>query len=443
MELLYHYLWKFKMMNRPLATTDGRPITIINPGIHNDNSGPDFSNARLKIGSTEWMGNVEIHVNASDWVRHGHNHNPAYDSVILHVVAVNDAAVCSSDGREIPQCVVTMPREFYMTYSELTEALKGVRCRRLIPSLPPLVKEDWLESLAFERLEFKARRILDYYSELNSDWEQTMFCTIARALGFGLNGLPFEMLAKHLPLKYIYHHSDNLLQIEALLFGLAGMLDSSSNIFDDYYQSLCREFCFLAGKYNLRPMRGDLWKYARTRPGNFPHRRIAILASALHQGIGFTNSLLTADGDIDMLMDFFNWQLSGYWKNHGSFGELGREIHAPSSLSRSSRESMLINVAAPFYFAYSHITGNYDMAEKGLDILSNLNPEKNSVIADWNVMGLKAADARRSQALLHLRSEYCNQSRCLDCRFGYFLLRINASACKNPNPQSLSSSLIS
>ena len=414
------------MVNPPLTTCDGKSIRILSPGIHNDDAGPDFSNARIQIGDEDWTGNVELHVKASDWYAHGHDKDPAYDNIILHVVALDDRRIQRADGTEIPQLVVVLPRDFYITYAQLSADFKGVRCSSSLTDIPRLNREDWLETLAIERLHTKAERILGWLDSLGGDWEQTMFVALARGLGFSLNGVPFELLAKSIPLKNIYHHSDDLLQIEALLFGQAGMLDSSSHIFDEYYQALCREYAFLARKYGLRPMRRDLWKYARTRPQNFPHRRIALLAAALYSGKGFTSSLIDARGDIDRLMELFSWELHPYWHEHFAFGSDGRTNPSPGTLSRASKELLMINVASPFYYAYARSCGNYDLADCGSDILYLLHPEKNTIINAWANAGIKADSAMRSQALIHLNNEYCQKGRCLDCRFGHYILRCQA-----------------
>lgn len=428
MELLYHYLWKHCMAGRRLTCCDGRPIEIVHPGILNTDSGPDFSGARLVIDGVNWTGNVEIHVKASDWFRHGHDADTAYSNVILHVVAVDDARIprpgsYDNPPDEIPQTVIALPQDFCITYSRLKEELNAVRCSDMIEELPHLVIEDWLESLAIERLQFKARRILDYYKLTNSDLEQSTFIAFSRALGFGLNGLPFELLAKSVPLNFMYRHADNLMQIEAMLFGQAGLLNASQNLFDNYYQNLCREYIFLSTKYSLRPIRADLWKFARTRPWNFPHRRIALLATALHNGIRFASSILDTNGSLDALHQLFSLSLDGYWADHGDFNTASPNPEAHQSLSDASIRLLIINVAAPFFMAYGHITGDYDLAEQGADLLSSLPPEKNSIISNWESAGLKARNALRSQALIHLRKEYCDRGRCLDCRFGHCLLR--------------------
>lgn len=429
MELIYHYLWKHRLMGMPLHLNDGREVRIISPGIHNNNAGPDFSNAIITIGDDTWAGNVEIHVKASDWYRHAHHTDPAYDNIILHLVAEDDAQILRADGTVIPQAAVTPPETFFCTYASLTSGLKGIRCAPLIADLPELAADDWLETIAVERLHTKAQRIMQYLQQCHGDWEQAMFITLARALGFGLNGIPFEILAKSLPLKIAYRHADSILQIEALLFGQAGMLSPTLFPLDDYYQRLLEEYQFLANKYGLKPMRRDLWKYARTRPGNFPHRRIALLAQIIHEGHPITGTLLDTEGDCDAILRAFSWKLKGYWATHHDFGS--NQLHSEvGTLSRPSIESLAVNVAAPFFAAYGSSTADIELAQHGPDILEAIAAERNSIVSAWAALGsrpLKAKNAWRSQALIHLRQEYCDKERCLECRFGHFLLRDNST----------------
>lgn len=426
MELLYHYIWHHGMLGSEFKDLQGNRIIVKNPGRHNNDAGPDFSNARLCINGREWCGNVEIHVKASDWYRHGHDKDDAYDNVILHVVALDDARILRSTGEEIPQVSVILPRQFYITYSELDQDLKSIRCSAHLPSLPHIVREDWIDTLTIERLHFKAARLIEYNEQTKGDWEQAVFILLARGLGFGLNGLPFEILAKNLPLRIIYHHADNLMQIEALIFGQAGMLDPTNHLFDSYYQTLCAEYSFLVKKYGLRPINFSLWKYARTRPQNFPHRRLALLTKILYDGMRFSSDLIEAAGDYDKLYELFGWQTSGYWQNHLSFGNEEAEPQLTQSLSGASRNLLMINVAAPFYMAHAQNTGNYDEGELALDILRRIPAEKNYKIRNWISFGIQPKDAAGSQALLHLRDEYCDKGRCLECRYGHHFLRREA-----------------
>ena len=425
MEQLYHYLWKTGIRSSGLKDVDGAEIEVLDPGIHNLDSGPDFFNSKLRINGVEWVGNIEIHIKASDWYRHGHAVDPAYDNVILHVVGVSDKRVTRSDGSLIPQVIMTLPEKFFRTYASLSSPADSLRCGEMIQSLPGINRTDWLESLALERLQQKAHRVKEINKSIEGDWEQTCFMFLARGLGFGLNGDPFEMLGKSVPLKILHHHSDNLFQLEALLFGQAAMLDATMFLFDEYYQSLCREYYFLSRKYGLKPMKPGLWKYARTRPQNFPHRRIAFLAHENIGGFSLFSNLLEADCDYEKLLQLFDLKTEGYWTTHYSFDTI--ESLVPSELSRASRNLLIINVAAPLLYAYASTTSDIRLSEKVLGIMEDLPAENNVIIRHWQSLGFEAKDASRSQALLHLKKEYCDKNKCIYCRFGHYFLRQSAS----------------
>lgn len=426
MEKLFHYIWKFKLLPRDCRLVDGRRIVVLNPGRYNQNSGPDFSNAQIKIEDCLWSGNVEIHVKASDWNRHGHSSDPAYDSVLLHVVGEDDIRIITRSGRELPQMAITIPRELYLTYNQLDNQLSGIRCQNRLSSLSSLAISDWLETLSIERLQSKAMHVketLDYFS---GDWQQTCFTILARSLGFGLNGEPFEQLARNLPLKIPSHHSDDITQLEALMFGQAGMLDKNLYPLDDYYQYLCREYIFLARKYGLQPLPAGVWKYSRTRPQNFPHRRIALLAALCKNGFNLFNSFITSIADLERLKNLFDAELSPYWATHSSFGVESYGNYSRASLSRSSIEGLIINCVVPICYTFGAITGDVELSERADNLLSTLSPEHNSITRHWSSLGLKSEDARRSQALIHLRRQYCDAKRCFSCRFGYQLLKADS-----------------
>lgn len=421
MEMLYHYLWKHRMMRKGITTTDGRGLNVISPGVHNRDAGPDFSGARVRIGSEEWAGNVEIHVRASDWFRHHHDSDPAYSNVILHVVGFDDARIPDGRGGYIPQLHVTFPDTFARLYMRLSEKLSAVECEDMLGDLSPLVVTTWLDALAVERMQQKAQRILDTVALLDGDWERACFVTLARSLGFSLNAEPLEMMARSLPLAVLAKHSDDLTQIEALMFGQAGMLDSTVMLFDDYYQTLCREYLFLARKYGLKPMRRDLWKYATTRPQNFPTRRVALLARAVYGGFSLLSRILDPSCRSESAADLFGWQIDGYWADHRDFGVTATRQGA--ALSPANVSLLMINLVAPMLYAYGASHGDCDMAERGLDIWRDLRAENNSVIRQWRNAGMACDTAMDSQALLQLRKQYCDRNRCLDCRFGHALLR--------------------
>ena len=431
MEMLYQYLWKQRLSGHHFTTVRGEKICVHSPGLHNTDAGPDFLNGRIHIDGEEWVGNIEIHEHASDWYRHGHDSDPAYDNVILHVVGHDDARIVMSDSRELPQIVMTYPPSFETMYRALSAHIGDVACRDKISAIPPLHVADWLSTLAIDRMHAKADRIRNYAREFHNDWSRTCFVALARAFGASLNGDPFEMLARSLPLNILAHHCDDIFQLQALLFGQAGMLDTSLYMFDEYYQQLCREYFFLARKYGLRPMRADIWKYARTRPGNFPHRRIAMLSHLLLDGFTLLGDMLDRRHDTEALRHLFIWDADGYWQTHSAFDRPGS---AAQALSDSSVDLLLLYFVAPVLFAYSAAIGDLEACEKAFDIWEDLRPENNTFIRQWRSYGLEPRSAADSQALLQLRKQFCDADRCLDCRFAAFLIKNSSDIITNQCP---------
>lgn len=423
--MMYHYLWMHSMLGPGLQTVDGRPVEVEYPGRHNSDSGPDFTGARLRIGGDVWVGNVEVHVKASDWFRHHHDNDPAYNNVILHVVGDNDRQIPDGRGGEIAQLHVHVPDSFSRMYMRLADKIGAVKCEDCLGDLSSLTVVDWLATLATERMQVKASRVHDLVKLLDGDWEWACFVTLARALGFGLNSEPFEMLARKIPLRILLKHSDDTMQLEALLFGQAGMLDTSVHIFDEYYQMLCREYIFLAHKYDLRPMHRDIWKFSKTRPQNFPSRRIAMLARAVTGGFRLLSELVDAQCDIETSRALMNWKLGGYWEEHFDFDMPGTRL--PSELSAANIDLLLINFVAPMLYAYGASRGDADLAGRGVAVWEELRPENNVYIRQWRNAGIKCLNASDSQALIQLRREYCDRGRCLACRFGHTLLRSEVS----------------
>lgn len=425
MEQFYQYIWQHSLWQHfaDSRLVDGTPLKVLSPGLPNGDAGPDFFNARISAGGNLWAGNVEIHVNASDWMRHRHDGDPAYDSVILHVVGVDDMRIRRADGSEIPQLLISAPPSIMEAYGQLTAPGESKPCDSLFPSLSPLHRHEWLSRLGIERLQSKAKNALRILESLSGDWEQTCFTLLARSLGFGLNSEAFEVLALNTPLSVLAHHSDNILQLEAILFGQAGMLDPSVRIFDEYYQLLCREYFFLARKYSLRPpLKASQWKYARTRPANFPHRRIALLASLMEGGThSLMSRIMDADGEIDALELIFRHSVSSYWNTHFSFDSAS--AWKPGLLSRGSLDSICVNAVAPLLYAYALHTSDATLADKAVAILYSIPAEKNSVTGGWKMRGVGSSSAFDSQALIHLYKNYCSLSRCFECRWGQRVFR--------------------
>lgn len=414
-----HYVWQHKLW-RPsdMTTVDGRRVQVIDPGLHNNDAGPDFFNAKLIIGGETWCGNVEIHVRASDWVRHGHQNDPTYDSVVLHVVGVDDARVSRHDGREIPQLIMPCSPDFSRRYDSMVNSPEHPACHAEITSVPRIYISDWLSSLGYERLYQKVERISALYSHLGGDWAETVYVTIARALGFGINSDAFERLALATPLHCLLKHRDSYETVEGTLFGQAGFLDNPED--DSYYVGrMQREYEFMTRKFSLRRPTAPGWRMARMRPQNFPHRRIATLAALVCRGFRPASDIfsVTCEDDARRIFDI---ELTGYWARRYNF----RSDTAPSvrALSRDSVTVLIINVVAPILYAYGIMFDDSTRRETAVNLLLSLQPESNTIVRSFASAGIECRDAFTSQALVQLQRNYCEPRKCLYCRIGHMLL---------------------
>ena len=414
------YVWKHRLWrSEDMVTNTGKKVRVVDPGLLNTDAGPDFFNAKIEIDGHMWVGNVEMHYRATDWKRHHHDSDKAYDSVILHVVAKDDAPVRRTNGELIPQLVLEVSPQFNADYASLVGATIEVPCATKIKQVPHLTIVEWVEGLAFERLHGKVERIHQLLDNFNGSWEDVCYVTLARNFGFGINNDAFERLARRTPLRLLGKHSDSVLQIEALLFGQAGMLDAQKPGMDSYYNQLCTEYAFLSNKFQLTPMEKESWKLFRIRPQNFPYRRIAMLAQFIEGGFRMMNRILEAEGEKEM-RSLFEVELSGYWTKHYTFGKPNER--ATATLSRSSTDIILINTVAPLLYAYGELTGNYEMTDKAIKLLEDLRAESNSIVSHFVAYGIDCPDALTSQALVQLKREYCDARKCIYCKIGHHLL---------------------
>lgn len=424
MEKLLHYVWQHKLFPlTPLTTNAGLSVEVIDPGLHNTNAGPDFFNAKVKIDGTLWVGNVEIHERASDWFRHKHDIDPAYDSVILHVVGISDCEIPIKGKRILPQLEISVPDKVLNNYRELLAEDSFPPCYRVIPNIPTLIVHSWMSALTTERLEDKTRRIENWLKRTEGDWQRTFFIILARNFGFGTNADAFEEWATHIPMMAVGKHRDDIFQIEAFFFGQAGLLSNDvvpEERRDDYFLRLQREYEFLAHKFSLTPMDVKIWKFLRLRPQNFPHIRLAQLVHLYHSQRADFSHLLEADS-IEALMGMFNTKVTPYWENHFTFGE---ESTAHSkTLQPASLRLLLINTAAPLLFAYGRYNMDENRCEQAFELLEKLDAEQNYITRSWKKAGVIVDNAADSQALIQLRKNYCDRKDCLRCRFGCEYLR--------------------
>ncbi len=429
MEQLLHYTWKHKLYPlKELTTNDGQRVEIVDPGLHNRNAGPDFFNAKIRIGSTMWVGNVEIHDKSSDWYQHGHDKDSRYDNVVLHVAAELDTEVMKSNGEYVPQLQLSVPDDVLTHYDELQKTDEYPPCYKVIPHLSALIIHSWMAALQTERLEQKTEAIRKRAELCNGSWEDAYFVTLARNYGFGINGEVFEQWAYNIPLNAVAHHRDDLFQIEAIFMGQAGLLELDSipeyyqkdALNDGYFAKLRNEYQYLAHKFSMKPIDFKLWRFLRLRPQNFPHIRISQLANLYYQQKAGLSQLIECE-TLDELKNVLKSQVTPYWETHYTFGSTSpkNEKH----LSYGSINLLMINTAIPMLFAYGRHTTKEVLCDKAFDFLEQLKAENNHIIRMWQQVGLPVKTAGDSQALIQLKKEYCDKKECLRCRFGYEYLR--------------------
>ncbi len=414
-----HFIWKHKLyQNDSLYTEEGELLQIMHPGRHNTNAGPDFFDARIRIGETLWAGNIEIHQRASDWNRHGHQDDPVYRNTILHVVAVPDIQVFNDLGSGVPALVIKWPKWIEDNYEMLIKSHDWIGCASLLYQVDPFRIKFFLNGIVIERLKQKIESISKVLTETKEDWGETFYCMLARNFGLKENALPFEMVARSLPQSVLARHHDSLFQIEALLFGQAGLL--GDELFgDEYYLELRKEYRFLAVKYGLKPIAGHLWKFMRMHPGNFPTVRLAQLASLICQSKGLFAAVIEAN-NLDELKKLFMVEASEYWNNHYSFNK--PSVTRKKVFGDQIFKLIVINVVVPFYFLYGESQNKLFLKDRALDILEQMPAENNSAINRWTRAGIVAANALESQALLQLQRNYCEPRRCLDCTIGHKII---------------------
>lgn len=418
-EEFLHYLWTYSIFKPNLITTRGEVLNIISTGTRNTDSGPDFFNALLKIGKTQWAGNVEIHINSSDWFKHNHQNNPAYDNIILHVVFNDDKQLYRKNSELIP--TLELKNKFNNNildrYKDFQNSRDSIPCHKLLRNVKYFDKISWFDSLMAERLEKKSKEILKLLEYSKNDFSQVFYLHLSRAMGYTANAESMEMLATSLPIKLLLKHKDNLMQIEALLFGQSGLLSDTHK--DRYPIELRKEYHFLKRKYRLAPMENSLWRFMRMRPASFPTIRISQFANMIYSSSGLLNKIFESEKLQDVI-SLLSSSASSYWNNHYRFDAI-----APGKkkkLGLSSINIILINTIIPVMFLYGKMKSNFQLQERGLNWLGEIRAESNSVTRKFLSLGLNAENAMQSQAMLQLKNNYCLNKKCLDCRFGHILL---------------------
>ncbi len=420
-EDLLHYLWKHKLFfSDAIKTSEGEVITIISIGTHNHNTGPDFFNAQLKIGTQLWAGNVEIHIKSSDWYVHNHENDSNYDNVILHVVWEHDVEVHSSENIAIPTLELKefVSKKLLQKYQKLfSKPHKWINCEQDISSVDSFVISNWLERLYFERLERKSVLITQLLEKTNFDWEAILFRLLARNFGLKVNADPFFEMATSIDFSVVRKEWNNQLNLESLFFGQLGIFNKSTD--NQYFNELNKEYNYQKKKYKLDMVLRNSVQYFRLRPMNFPTIRISQLASlyTIHQNV-FSKLMFLET--ISEIYDLFEITTSEFWETHYTF-----EKESPKrmkKLTKSFIDLLLINTIIPLKFVYLKHIGKLDESVI-LSLIQQLKPEKNSIIDTFNSLKIKSNNAFESQALLQLKNEYCTQQKCLQCAIGNSLLK--------------------
>lgn len=420
-EEFLHHIWKFRLFDQlDLKTTAGELVEIEKPGEHNFDAGPDFFNGKIKVGDTLWAGNIEVHINASDWKKHFHQNDKAYDNIILHVVNNADVQLYRASGEAIPTLEINdrIGKKLYQNYQNFKSSSDWIPCEKQIASVPELIINSTLDRLLLERLERKSKTITDRLALNNNNWEETFYQLLARNFGFKTNSEPFELLAKSLPSKMLAKHKNNLLQIEALLFGQAGLLDKHFE--DKYPQTLQNEYIFLKQKFKLNSLDGHLWKFLRLRPVNFPSVRIAQFANLIFHSSHLFSKMIEAEKFEDLKI-LLNVNVSEYWETHYVLDRSSKK--KMKHLGDEAINNILINTIIPFLFVYGKQKAEEKYVDRALDFLEHIDGESNSIISKWESLKLPIKTSYSTQALLQLKNEYCSHKKCLSCSIGNYLLK--------------------
>ncbi len=414
-EDILKFIWKHRLYKgNALQTTCGLELRVIHPGEHNVHAGPDFFNARIRLGALTWAGNVEVHQVASDWYRHGHHIDPAYNNVILHVVGKHDTEISNSLGRRILTLVPDYPASLVHRYLTLKKNEDLLPCRSYLKEIPTSRLESWLITLQADRTRRKSQYLLDRYLARYKNREEALYLALAMGFGLPLNNLPFELLAKDIPYRQVMNYRDNLFDLEALWFGQSGLLYPARGL-GPYPESLCERYAELKSRAVTDPVPHHLWKFLRLRPASFPTLRISQYASILHRNIPLMDSLLSV-ASLTELEQLLRTRASEYWDTHYVFGKCSPSC--PKYLGQQSVATLIINVIIPFLHGLGNLEPSRNYKILADDIFSAMTAESNQVILKLRQIGLNAKNARETQALLQLYNVFCKQKRCLDCQIG-------------------------
>mgnify|MGYP002622413875 CR=1 FL=1 len=417
-EAFLQYVWQHQLLQGLLVTTNGEPVVVERPGALNRDAGPDFFDARISIGGTLWVGNLEIHIKASDWNAHRHSDNRAYDNVVLHVVYENDKEITLHDGRSIPTLEIKDNISQTMWEKYRTQVLSpkntDIPCAEDITEVPAFYVDSYMERLTLERLERKCKDVREVLHEVHGSWEHCCYLMMARYFGGKANAMPFELVAKNTDMNLLARWRDNPQRIEALLMGQAGLLEAYFE--DEYPRQLQADYEALRQGAGLAPIQAFLWKFHRMRPNGFPTIRLSQFAQLVCRSKNLFSHLLETP-DAEQLKQFFDVVAAPYWDSHFRFDI--PSPGAPKHLGEAFLLTLIINAWVPLLFEYGNQHGQQHYKDQAVSILQQLPPEDNRILRQWKTVGITALNADQSQALLQLSNVHCSVRDCLNCQIGY------------------------
>jgi len=419
-EEFLHFIWLYQLFDHSrLKTDEGEILLILHPGIHNAHAGPDFSEARIRIGENVWVGHVEIHIKSSDWYAHNHHLDNAYKNVVLHVVYEDESPNGEKEKPNIPVFNLKGRVDLtkYLQWQKLINRPDWIPCKSRFHEVPQIVKLQTIERMAVQRLERKTKVIDQILDQHQGHWEQTLLIMLCRSLGAKVNSEPFQVLAELLPFNMMKKLKGKKLRIEAILFGIAGFLKDPSD--DPYYKKLFEEYTFLKLKYSFKEMNPAQWKFMRMRPANFPSLRIAQLTVILDQWDQLTEQLFYQSAAKN-LAAILQRPVNPYWKTHYRFEKTSKV--KSDKMGMTMVNNIIINTFVPFVYTYGSAHGNEEQKESALETLQQSKPEKNNLISGWKALDLNPENAFESQGLIELKNECCAFKKCLTCQIGVWML---------------------
>jgi len=420
-EAFLSYVWQFQLFDSfNLVDASGASIQVIDPGQLNKDAGPDFTNTKIKIGNTTWVGSVEIHVKASDWKLHQHNKNKAYDNVILHVVYKDDAEIKRLDGSIVStvQLKDKINPTVAFRWQQFKESKSWIACSGSIKEIDDFTWLGWKDRLLIERLESKTNKIQTTLKARQNNWNEAFFIHLTKTFGGKINQLPFQQLAQSINPNLIEKYKHNPLQVYALFFGQAGFLED--DFAETYPMSLKEEYQFLKHKHHLECLNKSIWKFSKIRPVNFPTIRIAQLATLWMQQSRLFSKIIESP-DLENIVSLFKEELPEYWLTHYRFEKAS--VEKTKNLGKNTIHTLIINAVVPMLFVYQKLSGQKTVIANCLELLEQIASENNSIISNWVSLGVKAKNAYDTQALLQLKNEYCTHLKCLNCVIGNKILR--------------------